>query len=439
MNLKIVELMKSSTRDPGWLQVALQSAIELELSTLPPYLCGLWALKDRTSYPATQILSIVYQEMLHFGLACNMLSATGKQPEVLKGYGRIMYPGPLPGGVVPKCEKGLIPCDPNFKVMLGFPDFKSFALMCAQIEYPEDPVPKPMLLAAETFPTIGQFYDAVLQAFRDNDHAIPYDVTNQRKGSLGLFVIDKLDKATTAIQLIQQQGEGGSKNPYYGSNQLSHFYAFGELYFRKKYVFNAATETGDWTGDPISIPDDQVYNMTPVPLGGYPAPPPEVLDFDRTFTEMLTHLEAAWAPGGGSPELGKAVTIMPVLRAKATAILQKMMNRTDAPGIYGPQFRIAAAAPVPGGGVRTDGGTTMPASFDKDIKPLFRTIDVEHMKPQGVLLDDYTYMSDATGDHANAKAVLDVLTNKQMPPGGPFWPQDKLDLFAKWMSDGYQP
>jgi hypothetical protein len=76
-------------------------------------------------------------------------------------------------------------------------------------------------------------------------------------------------------------------------------------------------------------------------------------------------------------------------------------------------------------------------SFEKDIKPLFRTIDVDHMKPSGVLLDDYAYMSEASHGHANA--VLDTLKNQTMPPGGPFWPQDKVDLFAKWMSDGYKP
>ena len=80
----------------------------------------------------------------------------------------------------------------------------------------------------------------------------------------------------------------------------------------------------------------------------------------------------------------------------------------------------------------------MPVSFENDIKLLFRPLDVEHMNSYGVLLDDYAYMSDAAGDHANAKAVLNTLMNEEMPPGGPFWPQDKLDLFTKWMSDGYQ-
>jgi hypothetical protein len=33
-------------------------------------------------------------------------------------------------------------------------------------------------------------------------------------------------------------------------------------------------------------------------------------------------------------------------------------------------------------------------SFARDVKPLFREIDIQHMKPSRRFLDDYTYMSD---------------------------------------------
>lgn len=69
MSMRIVEPMKPGERDVGWLQTPLQSAIELELSTLPPYLCGYWCLKDNSSYPATQLNNIYFPEMLHFGSA----------------------------------------------------------------------------------------------------------------------------------------------------------------------------------------------------------------------------------------------------------------------------------------------------------------------------------------------------------------------------------
>ena len=43
-------------------------------------------------------------------------------------------------------------------------------------------------------------------------------------------------------------------------------------------------------------------------------------------------------------------------------------------------------------------------SFAADIKPLFRDIDISHMKSFGVELDDYTYMSNP--DNAKAKLRL---------------------------------
>ena len=79
-------------------------------------------------------------------------------------------------------------------------------------------------------------------------------------------------------------------------------------------------------------------------------------------------------------------------------------------------------------------------SFAGDIKPLFRAIDVSHMKSYDVKLDDYTFMSNPD----NANKVLATLSPQDgeppsMPPGGPYWTPDKLALFAQWQKDGYQP
>jgi hypothetical protein len=348
MSLRIVQLMASPTRDVAWLQDALQSAVELELSTLPPYLSAYWCLKDNTSYPATQLNIIFMEEMLHLGYACNLLRATGKEPEIVAGYGRLNYPGPLPGGVVPACDGGLVPCDPHFQVQIGFASFHAFAWMATQIEYPENPVPRPHFLeAVETVPTIGQFYDAIIAAFQGNTLNIPYDQTHQLGGPLGLKVIDSLDAAIAAMKLIQQQGEGGGKYPFSAPGVLSHFYAFGELYFLKKYQFDAATQKGDWTGDVIPLTDNDWFKMAPVPLGGYGSPPTEVVAFDRSFTQMLQTLESAWG-ADGKAALTKAIRMMPGLTDAATDLLGKQIARTDAPGIYGPQFKIDTSAPRAG-------------------------------------------------------------------------------------------
>jgi Ferritin-like len=344
-NLKIVELMQKPKpkRDLLWLRGMLQSALELELSTLPPYLCGLYALDDpnQSSVPSQLILNIVFQEMTHFGLACNMLRAAGEQPLIFDGYDAIVYPGQLPGGVRPKCDCSFFPCDPNFEVQLGFADYKSFVRMCMQIEYPEDPVPKPPgAVATETFPSIGEFYDAISEGFVKIPN-VPYDTSKQityetKFADPVVFVVDTLQEALHAITTIQTEGEGGPRYPFYAPGKLAHFYAFGEIYFQKRYVYDAATKTGDWTGDAINVP--QVYPMTPVPLGGYANPPREVLAVDQDFTAMLQYLDQAWA-NGDRAALTAAIAAMGQLKKAATNLLSKQIPRNDGEGIFGPQFR----------------------------------------------------------------------------------------------------
>src|SRR5215470_9329893 len=89
-----------------WLKTSLQAAIELELSTLPPYLCAMWSIRDPTSPSGgtayNLIDSVVRQEMIHLGFVCNLLTAIGGTPRIAEGYEKnIVYPGPLPGNVRP--------------------------------------------------------------------------------------------------------------------------------------------------------------------------------------------------------------------------------------------------------------------------------------------------------------------------------------------------
>ena len=79
-------------------------------------------------------------------------------------------------------------------------------------------------------------------------------------------------------------------------------------------------------------------------------------------------------------------------------------------------------------------------SYSADIKPLFRDVDISHMKRAGVELDNYTYMSNPD----NANRVLATLSPHdgelpKTPPGGPYWTPAQLALFTQWQNDGYKP
>jgi len=326
----IQRLMQPSAavHDAAWLQAALQAAIQLELATLPPYLSALFSIADQSSTAFALINDIVFNEMTHFGMACNLLAATGGQPAIVAGYRDTVYPGPLPGGVKPKCDNSFFPCDPDFEVVLGFADLKSFAKMCMQIEYPEDPVPRPAALA------LGE-------TFTNNTAELPYTTTKQlTKPTMEVTLVDSLANAVKAIDLIRGEGEGSSKNPFF-NGKLSHFYAFGELFHGATYVFDPVTQTGDWTG--TAIPDAAIAPMTPIPLGGYPNPPAQAVaalsTCDQNLTDMLTELDEAWATGSAA-SLGAAIGSMDDLGDSARTLLGLAIARTDAPGIYGPQFRL---------------------------------------------------------------------------------------------------
>ncbi len=99
---------------------------------------------------------------------------------------------------------------------------------------------------------------------------------------------------------------------------------------------------------------------------------------------------------------------------------------------------------MPGRPLSTSEGAleTTRVSFARDIRPLFRPIDVIHMVPFKVWLDDYGYMADAADDHRHAADIRDFLSGARqprMPIGGPFWTAEQLELFERWMRDGFLP
>jgi hypothetical protein len=83
-------------------------------------------------------------------------------------------------------------------------------------------------------------------------------------------------------------------------------------------------------------------------------------------------------------------------------------------------------------------------SFERDILPLFRPMDIQCMRGRKVFLADYKYMSerDSSGAFANATDVLRHLTGEaepRMPFGGPYWSDESIGLFQSWMNGGCQP
>ena len=62
-----------------------QLAIAIEHSTLPPYFTALYSIENGQSQAYKLIHPIMMEEMLHLGLAANLLNAVGGKPELTFG------------------------------------------------------------------------------------------------------------------------------------------------------------------------------------------------------------------------------------------------------------------------------------------------------------------------------------------------------------------
>ena len=71
-------------------------------------------------------------------------------------------------------------------------------------------------------------------------------------------------------------------------------------------------------------------------------------------------------------------------------------------------------------------------SYAKDIKPLFRSFDIDSMKHAGLDLGSYEDVN------AAADKILSRLEDGSMPCDGP-WQNKDIDTFRQWMTDGKLP
>lgn len=330
----IVELMEvpDDQLTPEWLKKSLQQAIILELATLPPYLCGVWSIKKSCDV-SRAIDSIVWDEMRHFGLACNMLTTIGGTPIVTNRAGMTAvpsYPTKLPGGVRKKLD--------IFLEGLNVESVKLFS----EIERPE----KPHAEYADDYPSIGAFYNRILKAFRLNKDAIK-GRRQVEETRVGVFKLNNLEDVERAIGIIKEEGEGTDKGPDQPqvAVKLAHYYVFREIFHGKKLIL-VSKPKWDFKGDPIAMPD--AYRMGRVPKGGWATVQPvdtrtgKLLNqFNVEYSSMLRALEKAWATDNPSDPLGTAIYHMQRLQPPAVELMQiplPVQNHLPEPSTYGPEF-----------------------------------------------------------------------------------------------------
>lgn len=267
------------------LRAALQLAMQLEFSTIPPYLCVQWSI-DTNADPggvARLIQNIVIQEMYHFALAGNILSAIGGVPAVADPGFIPAYPtNSLPGGI-----KQALAVD--LKPLSNQPAGQSQLDVFLQIEYPEFPPVALALAAAPT--TIGAFYTTISEALGVVPN-IPFNPNAHFIVAGEAVAIGNAADAQQAIGRIKQEGEGMSGNPDEPQgNRLTfaHYYTFKEILKGRK--LKQTNGVWNFDGDVIPYPS-HVYDFAPSN-----AVPNPSLAFNRLLATLLTKLQACWTDG----------------------------------------------------------------------------------------------------------------------------------------------
>jgi CDGSH-type Zn-finger protein len=327
----------------------LQWAIELEHSTLPPYLCALYSIRPGTNPAATELLTSVFvEEMLHMTLAANVLNAVGGTPVLDRPDFIPRYPAYLPHSAN-AFEVSLEPFSP------------AAVDTFMKIEKPEAPDAP---AEDDGYETIGQFYQAIEEGLKalcetlgpeqvftgDPSRQITPDTFDYR-GNGRLVAVHDLASALAAIDEIEEQGEGlkhaevwdGDRDMFHPErDQVAHYFRFIEL-ARGRAFQRGDTPSSGPSGEPFAVDWTAVYPMRRNPrtqdFHGGSAVVAKMGEFNLLYSDLLRELQRAF--NGERERLFRTVPAMLQLKSIAQELMA--MPSGDGTTTAGPSFEYMPA------------------------------------------------------------------------------------------------
>lgn len=341
----------------------LQAAIELEHSTIPPYLCALYSIRAGANAEAAEIIrTVAVQEMLHFVLAANVLNAVGGAPTIDSLLFVPDYPAKIPVGAGEPLLVPLRKFSPeaiDTFLAIERPAPPPPVLATRRMMVPPVPVEPgqltEMVRNGEIYPSIGDFYAAIEQALRALEAESKTTIfTGAPDRQIGphlyynaggeAIVVEDLETALRALEVIVDQGEGYEKRiedcdaAFFGQpSEVAHYYRYNQIRLGRYYLPDDTPEGGP-TGPalPVSYGDEAVYDMIDNPkIDSFPEGElrERAAGFAEDYTDLLKLLHRSV---NGEPEqLVPAVVRMFTLKEKAIDLLR---NPAPGGGNAGPCF-----------------------------------------------------------------------------------------------------
>jgi len=327
----------------------VQGALELEHSTLPPYLCALFSIHNGSNPECAEIIrSVFIEEMLHLALAANVLNAIGGAPSFTKP------------GFVPTYPTALPHSDNSFEVPLA-PFTPTTIETFMRVERPGD---RHAESEADNFETIGQFYRAIEEGLKSLCATLGEDtvfsgdpdrqITPAMLGFVGerrVVAVHNLKTALEAIDEIEEQGEGlkhrqvwdGDRDMFHPEREeVAHYFRFSEILQGRSYVRGDSPRSGP-SGQEFVVDWDAVYPMRPNPkVDDFPEDSPvrsKMVEFNTKYCGMLATLHRTF--NGETAQLSPAIAMMFQLQSIATELLA--MPSGDGLTTAGPSFEFVTS------------------------------------------------------------------------------------------------
>ncbi|CAH1760936.1 6991_t:CDS:10 [Entrophospora sp. SA101] len=289
----------------------LQIALEIELTTIPPYLYAMYSIKPgedpndmciTSNHVIKLIRQVAAEEMLHVSLVANLIVAIGdKYKPIFYSQEAIpSYPNPLPhvsqGEVMVNLSKA---DETNIETFINIekPDEllmkHSKPIFHKLMKLRTSPLAGNVVADEVSVGSIGELYDIIERCFEKLAGEIKYKTTFQLEagmgyapstgtGNDGIIVIENLADAKKAIELIKVQGEGSQTE-----DEASHYKKF-QVCLK---LIQKSCEKDYQLWPVIDNPDRSTYNDKPDIKRVATA-------FDASYSYLMLLLENVWKIGG---------------------------------------------------------------------------------------------------------------------------------------------
>jgi hypothetical protein len=249
----------------------LQTAIELEWSTIPPYMVAILSMKLTANREAANLIrGVMMEEMLHMALLANVLNAVGGTvhigPDNTPSYPR-------------RCFEGR-----DFQVNLA-PFSAENVETFMKIEEPDTSVHK--------------FYQgivALLEELAGQGNLFTGDPARQLYddyywgGGNQIIPVKDLESAKKALGIVMDKGEGAGERPPFTPDaplQMAHYYRFAEIHYQRLYKPGDDPKKPP-TGEALPIDYKAVHPIRSNPKAAYYAPGTKLAKLNEAFNSRYT-------------------------------------------------------------------------------------------------------------------------------------------------------